>query len=118
MAMLNILILNENRNSAMISERVVSARPISSKLRALTIKAAVRGILLSNFDTSQPDNGSPIRELTGMVNRIEPNSASFSCSAALIVGILDAQLEKLKPERKKKALRNILCVFNECITLK
>jgi len=36
--------------------------------------------------------------------------------AILIVGILEAQVEKLKPDIKKNVLRNILWVFLEMIS--
>jgi hypothetical protein len=51
----------------------------------------------------------------GIVRRIVPNSASFRSKAALIVGIREAQLEKLTPERKKNTLRATLCLLFKSI---
>lgn len=69
------------------------------------------GMRLSNRVISQPEMGRPSNELMGMVNKIEPISASLKPKLVLIVGILDAQLEKQKPERKKKALKKKRCLF-------
>jgi len=118
MDMLNMRVLKENRNKAMTKAKELLAKPIKERQMEFSRKATVRGILVSNLATSQPDKGSPIKELTGIVRRIVPNSASFRCKAALIVGILDAQLEKLNPERKKNMLREIRCFCIECILVK
>jgi hypothetical protein len=40
-----------------------------------------------------------------------PNSASFKSKFALMVGILEAQEEKQKPDRKKNTLRKKRCLF-------
>ncbi len=87
---------------------------------ALSKKATNRGVLLSNLVTSHPEKGSPIKELMGIVNKIVPNCASLKSKSDLMVGILDAQLEKLKPERKKNTLREIRCLFINfnCILIK
>jgi hypothetical protein len=101
--------LNENRNKANTNVKGVVARPIKERQREFSTNATVRGTLVSNLDTSHPDKGSPIKELMGMVRRMVPSSASFRCKASLMVGIRDAQLEKLKPERKKYMLSEIRC---------
>jgi len=48
-----------------------------------------------------------------MASKIEPSSASLKSKAALMVGILEAQVEKLNPERKKNKLRKIRWVVLE-----
>jgi hypothetical protein len=96
----------------MIRVKVVWAKPMKDRHTAFIKKAIVKGIRVSNLLTSQPLMGSPIKELTGIVRRIEPSSASFRFKAALIVGIREAQLEKLTPERKKNTLRETRCLFN------
>lgn len=85
---------------------------------ALSKNAVKSGIRLLNLVTSHPENGRPIKELTGIVNKILPNCASLKSKSDLIVGILDAQLEKLKPERKKNTLMEILCLFFNCMLVK
>lgn len=112
---LNIRKLKENRNKAITSVKGVVAKPIRERQMEFSRKPTAKGTLVSNLETSQPDKGNPIRELTGIVRRIVPSSASFRFKAALIVGILDAQLEKLKPERKKNILRETLSLFIDCI---
>ncbi|NJB70274.1 hypothetical protein GGR42_000736 [Saonia flava] len=74
------------------------------------IKEKNNGFLLSNFETSQPDMGSPIIELMGIAKRTLPNSASLKPKKDLIVGILEAQVEKQNPERKKKMLNAVRCL--------
>ena len=108
-AILKIRRLKAYRNRAMIRVKVVWAKPIKERQTAFIRKAAVKGIRVSNLLTSKPLKGSPIRELTGIVSRIEPSSASFRFKAALIVGMREAQLEKLTPERKKNTLRATRC---------
>jgi hypothetical protein len=54
-----------------------------------------------NLETKNPENGSPNREPIGKINRSVPNSASFNYNTLLIVGILDAQEAKSKPDKKK-----------------
>lgn len=103
---------------AITKVKVVLAKPMSERQTACITKATDRGILLSYLVTSHPEKGSPIKELMGIANRIVPSSASLKSKAVLIVGILDAQLEKLKPERKKNTLRKILCLFFKSIIVK
>jgi hypothetical protein len=110
--------LNENRNRAIISVKAVVAKPIRERHMEFNRKAEANGNRVSNLDTSQPDKGRPTIELTGIVSRIVPNSASFRSKADLMVGIRDAQLEKLNPERKKKTLSESLCLFIDCIMVK
>jgi hypothetical protein len=116
--MLNTLMLNANRKIATTSVKVVWAIAINERQMAFAKKAINSGVLLSNLVTSHPEKGSPIKELIGIVNRIVPNWASLKLKSDRIVGILDAQLAKLKPERKKKTLREILCLLINCIVVK
>ena len=62
-------------------------------------------------DTSQPEMGSPIKDPIGKANKMVPKVASLKSNADFIVGILDAQVEKLRPDMKKKRLKKILCLF-------
>ena len=71
------------------------------------------GTLLLYLDTSQPEIGKPNKEPIGIASKMEPNSASLKSKAAFIVGILEAQVEKLNPEIKKNKLRNIRWVVLE-----
>ena len=80
---------------------IFSELPIKLSANEKNKKATNKGTLLLNLETSHPEMGRPIRELIGMVNNRLPNSASFSPKLVLIVGILEAQEEKPKPERKK-----------------
>ena len=57
---------------------------------------------LSNLETNQAEIGKPTSELIGKIKRKLPNSASFIWNEDLIDGIRDAQVEKLKPHKKKK----------------
>ncbi len=89
----------------------MSAKPINDKAVACINRAPDKGTLLSNFVINQPDMGRPINELMGMVSRIVPSSASFKLKVDFRVGILEAQLEKQNPERKKNTLRKNLCLL-------
>ncbi|MDT0651812.1 hypothetical protein, partial [Autumnicola edwardsiae] len=64
------------------------------------IEASKGGRLLKR-DTSQPEIGNPMRELTGMVSNRLPSSASLRLKEDLIVGIREAQVEKQTPAKKK-----------------
>jgi hypothetical protein len=93
------------------------ANPIPQSAMERTQKAAVRGRRLSYLETSHPETGRPIIELIGMNKRMAPSSASLNPKAVLMVGILEAQLEKQNPEKKKNAPKNIRCLFfNSIIT--
>lgn len=96
---------------ATMSMVVFCARPMSERHTPCTKKPMPIGIRLSNRVMSQPDMGRPSKELMGMVNKIEPISASLKPKLVFIVGILDAQLEKQKPERKKNRLKKKRCLF-------
>ena len=73
------------------------------------------GMRLSNLETSQPENGKPISDVTGMASNIVPSSASFNAKYVLMVGIRDAQVAKLKPEMKKNILKKTRCLFFKTI---
>lgn len=109
-AILSMRMLKENRHTAITSVVVVVAKPMSDRQPACRIKPTDRGTLLSYLVSSQPEKGRPMRELIGIVSRIVPNSASLKPKAVLMVGIRDAQLEKLNPERKKNALKATRCL--------
>ena len=81
---------------------------MSERLAAFIRKAIVKGTRVSRRETSQPDIGKPIKELMGMVSSTEPNSASFRSKAVRMVGMREAQLEKLKPDKKKNTLKKIV----------
>jgi len=70
-----------------------------------------KGTRLLKRDTSQPEIGSPINEPIGKANKMVPKAASLKSNVDLIVGILDAQVEKLRPDIKKNRLKKILCLF-------
>jgi hypothetical protein len=53
----------------------------------------------------------------GIARRILPSSASLNSKADLMVGILEAQVEKLKPDKKKAKLRNTRCLVLEIMAL-
>jgi len=110
MEMLKMRVLKENKNKAITRLMVDCAKPIKERLTAFRKKARVNGIRVSNRETSHPEIGKPIMELMGMVRRTEPNSASFKSRAALMVGMREAQLAKLNPERKKNMLRKMRCL--------
>jgi hypothetical protein len=112
-----ILKLNEKRQMEETSVNVLFEIPIQKRAIEARTKENSKGIRLSYRDTRKPETGSPIIELMGMLNKIVPNSASLYPKAVFIVGILDAQVEKQKPERKKNALKKNLCLsFNSINT--
>ena len=84
-----------------IRMKILLAKPISTNADEKKKKEAIRGSLLSNLETSQPEIGKPSRELTGIASSKFPNSASFKSKMVFNVGIRDAQVEKANPERKK-----------------
>jgi hypothetical protein len=92
-----------------IKATLVVANPIDKSDNARMINATVIGFLLSYLATNQPETGSPMSELIGINRRIVPNCASLYPKKVLIVGILEAQVEKQMPERKKKMLKKIRC---------
>ncbi|EOR96570.1 hypothetical protein ADIARSV_0201 [Arcticibacter svalbardensis MN12-7] len=53
----------------------------------------------------------------GKANKSEPNSASLRSNVCLIVGIRDAQDEKVNPDMKKKMLKNTLCLLLETFNI-
>src|SRR5687768_17291715 len=96
---------NAYKTKATTRKVAESAKAIRERQRELSKKPTVSGIRVSYFVTSQLEKGNPIMEATGIANKMLPNSASFKCKAAAIVGMREVQLEKLKPARKKKVLR-------------
>ena len=79
-------------------------------------KAPAKGLRLSNFATSHPEMGRPIIDATGMVSRMVPSSASLRFNKILMFGILEVHDEKQIPERKKKTLNAIRCLFFNSIS--
>jgi hypothetical protein len=72
---------------------------VSPKLKKK--KETNKGSLLSNLDTNHPEMGRPTNELIGIASKRLPNSASLKLKTVLMVGILEAQVAKQKPDRKK-----------------
>lgn len=107
--------LNAKKQIAITRVKVVWAKPINANETALIPQAAANGFRLSKRETSQPEMGRPISELTGMAKRSVPNSASLKSKNVLIVGIREAQVEKLKPEIKKNMLRKRRLRFGKII---
>jgi hypothetical protein len=101
---------NEKRHMALTKSTRFVANPIHKIAIAKQMNANNSGTLLSYRETIQPEIGRPIKELIGMASRMVPNSASFNPKLVLMVGIREAQLEKQKPERKKKTPRKIRCL--------
>jgi hypothetical protein len=73
----NILKLNDNNEIDAISHAVEDASPIETVATDKRRKPPVKGTLLSYFDTSHPEKGSPRSELRGMNKRMVPSSASL-----------------------------------------
>jgi hypothetical protein len=110
-AMLKMRVPKEKRDIETTSRKVLTEIPIPTSEMATSINPADSGILLSNLETSQPEIGRLIMEAIGMKIRIVPSSASLKPNDVLIVGILDAQEAKQKPESKKKTLSARRCRF-------
>lgn len=100
-AILAILVQKAKTATPMINSVKDCATPIPYKEKAMHTNEMIRGIRLLYLDTSQPENGSPIKELIGMTNNKLPSSASLKSKFDLIDGILEAQVAKPKPNRKK-----------------
>jgi hypothetical protein len=60
-------------------------------------------------ETNQPESGIPIIALAGITISKFPKVFSSRLKLSFIVGILEAQVEKQIPERRKYAERAILC---------
>ena len=73
----NIRIQNENRQSANTNKNGVVAKPTHANAHEKKTKEAISGILLSNFETNQPEIGNPIMELMGIAKSMVPNWASL-----------------------------------------
>ena len=97
MEIFRILKLKAIKLIAATRATVVGANPISDKDILSNTKAAAIGNRLSNRDTSHPEIGRPTNELSGMVSKMVPSTASLYPKFDLMVGILDAQLEKQIP---------------------
>ncbi len=52
--------------------------------------------------TNQPEKGKPTIELTGKTKSKLPSSASLNEKFSFSVGILEAQVEKHAPDKKKE----------------
>jgi len=106
-------VVKEKSSTAVTRVTTLWENPISANAKVFSAKPMIRGTLLLYLDTNQPDIGNPSKEPIGMASKMEPSSASLKSNAILIVGMRDAQVEKLKPERKKNKLRKIRWVLLE-----
>ena len=93
--------LKEYKLSATTSKNGVSAKPINVNASVKNSIATIKGLRLSNFETSQPEIGNPISELMGIDSNTVPNCASLKLKKSLIVGIREAQVAKHNPDKKK-----------------
>lgn len=101
MEMYKIRALKEYKLSATTSKKGVSAKPMNARASVKNIMATIKGLRLSNLETSQPEIGNPIIELMGIANNTVPNCASLKLKKSLMVGIREAQVAKPKPDIKK-----------------
>ena len=67
----------EKRLIANINVKILVEKPIETKDIVNKTNEIYKGILLSNFETSHPEIGSPINELIGIAKSMLPSSASF-----------------------------------------
>lgn len=75
---------------------------------------------LPNFATSQPAKGRENIKPMGSDSNTAPNPASFRFKFCCILGILDVQLEKHRPERKNRedtAMRKLLLALYNAVSL-
>ncbi len=109
--MATLIIRSDIENT--INERTSPMRenpqPMENRDNKKVILANCKGILLSYFATSQPERGIPIIALAGIIINKFPKSPSVSLKIDLMVGILEAQVEKQIPDKKKYADSAILC---------
>lgn len=105
--MLQIRIIKANTEIPITKNCNSETYPIKSIENEKNTKAIKSGILLLNFATNHPEIGRPIKELIGMANKRFPSSASLKSKFDFIVGILDAQEAKQKPNKKKYVLKDI-----------
>ena len=101
--------LNAKTQTEATSRNVEFAKPIMVSAIASEVNPVTIGPRVLKRETSQLEIGKPAIELIGMNSRMVPNSASLRSKLDLMVGMRDAQVEKQKPERKKKALKYTLC---------
>lgn len=69
----SILIQKAKRKIPLIKTQILLAKPITAREIEKKIKELNKGIRLSNLETSHPEMGKPISELTGMVSNKLPN---------------------------------------------
>lgn len=93
--------LKEYKLSATTNKNGVSANPINARASVKNSIATIKGLRLSNLETSQPEIGNPISELMGIDNNTVPNCASLKLKKSLMVGIREAQVANPKPDIKK-----------------
>ena len=99
----------ENTTKEATINQIDGAKPTESKDNKKVKLATWSGIRLSNFETNQPESGIPIIALAGITISKFPKVFSSRLKLSFIVGILEAQVEKQIPERRKYAERAILC---------
>ena len=105
--MLQMRIIKANTEIPKIKNCNSDTYPIKRIDKEKNTKAIKRGTRLLNFATSHPEMGRPIKELIGMANKRFPSSASLKSKFDFIVGILDAQEAKQKPNKKKYVLNDM-----------
>ena len=98
---LPIRVQKANRDTAMTNSAKELALPIRYKENTMIMNEINKGMRLLNFETSHPEIGSPMRELIGITSNKFPNSASLKSKFDLIEGILEAQVAKPNPNKKK-----------------
>jgi hypothetical protein len=96
-----IRIKKEKKLIAIMMVKVDCAFPIQIKENKNKIKDTNNGCRLSNLETNHPEIGNPIKELIGIAKSIVPSCASFKSKNILMVGILEAQVAKQRPDKKK-----------------
>lgn len=107
---------NENKETDNTNKKGVVAKPINANAIEKNTKDTIKGTRLSNFETNQPEIGSPISELIGIAKRIVPSCASLKLKFSFMVGIRDAHEAKQIPDRKKYILSAMRCFcFNSII---
>ena len=98
-----LMIRSDNANKKSETINPTSEKPQPSEKRAIRKSTLpnCKGILLLYFATIQPDRGIPIMALAGIIINKLPNSPSVRLKIDLIVGILEANVEKQIPDKKK-----------------
>lgn len=101
--MATFIILRDKANKNRETINPASEKPQPSENREIRKSTLPNcsGILLLYFATIQPERGIPIMALAGMIINKFPNSPSVRVKIDLMVGILEANVEKQIPDKKK-----------------